>query len=244
MLENKDQEETTPVIIPAGIKIRHTLSGDQNIINRISWSPDGSLLAMPTHDSTILLWKADTGKLYKTFSKAPGLAIGATNTITWSPGGWTLASASQHGLLLHNSGEGYGELTLFFSEPTSKELRAYFEGYVKTHLERRSLPDSLEERRIFICYKCNTPFTDTQIKRRRELGFDQIRCNVCDTMISLLDQEEELRKNNSSIVSGMDLTADANRERDTASARQLASMAQHLTEIINIEISFSSLILY
>ena len=122
------------------------------------------------------------------------------------------------GMFLHNYGEGYGELTLFFNKDASKEMRTHFEEYVRMHLERRTLLGSLETRRFFICHNCDTSFTDVQIKRRRELGFENIHCSVCDTEVSLFDKENPVAQVRSPFVQAMDRTADANRERDAAKA--------------------------
>jgi hypothetical protein len=55
-------------------------------------------------------------------------------------------------------------------------------------------------------------------KRRRERGYDWMRCNVCETRISLLDREERLEVVLPSAVPAMDRAADAGRERDAAAA--------------------------
>ena len=102
-MENNYQEETLLALPPSSFKLLHTLSGHhQGTVNRIAWSPDGTLLATPADDRTICLWSVDTGNLYKTLKEAPGLVLGNTNSVSWSPGGWTLASAGQHNLMLWN----------------------------------------------------------------------------------------------------------------------------------------------
>jgi hypothetical protein len=78
------------------------------------------------------------------------------------------------------------------------------------------LPESIYRRRIFACPECATPVTDRQAKLRRERGFDWIRCNVCETRISLLDREERLVAMPPSAVPAMDRAADAGRELDAA----------------------------
>lgn len=49
--------------LPPGVKLVRTLLGHENCIKRIAWSPDGRLLASKGNgrDSTIRLWRSDTG---------------------------------------------------------------------------------------------------------------------------------------------------------------------------------------
>lgn len=120
------------------------------------------------------------------------------------------------GMWLREVEEGRGELTLFFDPVASEETRFQFEEYIHAHLRRRALAGSIERRRIFVCPECGTPVTDRQAQLRRERGFDWIRCNVCETRISLLDREERLVAVPPSAVPAMDRAADAGRERDAA----------------------------
>jgi WD40 repeat protein len=120
------------------------------------------------------------------------------------------------GVWLREVEEGRGELALFFDPAASEETRFQFEEYVHAHLRRRALPESISRRRIFVCPECGTPVTERQAEMRLERGFDWMRCNVCETQISLLDREERLVVVPPSAVPGMDRAADAGRERDAA----------------------------
>ena len=122
------------------------------------------------------------------------------------------------GMWLREVEEGRADLTLFFDPAASEETRFQFEEYVHTHLQRRALPESIHRRRIFACPECATPVTDRQAELRQERGFDWMRCNVCETRISLLDREERLVAVPPSAVPAMDRAADAGRERDAAAA--------------------------
>ena len=53
---------------PLGFTLLHTLQGHQDVITRIAWSPDGRLLASPSVDRTIFLWKAQTGQFLRTLT--------------------------------------------------------------------------------------------------------------------------------------------------------------------------------
>jgi WD40 repeat protein len=122
------------------------------------------------------------------------------------------------GIWLREVEEGRADLTLFFDSAASEATRYQFEEYVHTHLQRRALAGSIERRRIFACPECATPVTDRQAQLRRERGFDWMRCNVCETQISLLDREERLVAVPPSAVPAMDRAANAGRERDAAAS--------------------------
>jgi hypothetical protein len=105
---------------------------------------------------------------------------------------------------LRNIGEGSGELTLFFDKVTGQETRFYFEAYIQAHLQSRVLPGSLSRQLILICPKCGVLFTDEQVKVRKKLGFDWMRCSACDTKVPLPDIERELTSVPQQLVQAMD----------------------------------------
>ncbi|HKQ53487.1 MAG TPA: TIR domain-containing protein [Pyrinomonadaceae bacterium] len=124
------------------------------------------------------------------------------------------------GLYLRELEEGQGELTLFFEADASEATRFQFEDYAATHLQRRALPDTVTRRRIFVCGSCGTAVSDEQSRRRRERGFTEMSCPVCDAGISLLDREERVAAadaaRSSEVVARMDREADEGRNRETA----------------------------
>ncbi|MBD2490469.1 WD40 repeat domain-containing protein [Aulosira sp. FACHB-615] len=69
---------------------RNRLQGHQSIVQSVSFSPDGQMIATASYDNTIKLWQAD-GKLIKTLlgHKKPVMSV------SFSPKGDMLASASQ-----------------------------------------------------------------------------------------------------------------------------------------------------
>jgi small GTP-binding protein len=138
---------------------------------------------------------------------------------------YTAAVGGTGGIFLREIGEGRGEFTLFFDSATSIETRFQFEEYVYTHLLRRSLPESIHRRRIFICPNCTTPVSELQAKRRRERAFDWIGCNVCGTRVSLLDREQAPAATHLSGVSRMmDEAADDQRKLDAGLVSALGQM--------------------
>ncbi len=122
------------------------------------------------------------------------------------------------GLFLHNMGEGHAELTLFYEKTIGEETRFYFEEYVHTHLQRRALTETIQRRRIYACQKCGEPLTDSAVRRRREAGYDWIRCGVCETQVLILEREEQLTPIRQAVVQEMDRSADAQRDLSAAAS--------------------------
>jgi WD40 repeat protein len=123
------------------------------------------------------------------------------------------------GMFLRELEGGRAELSLFFEQRASEETRFQFEEYVHAHLRRRALPDTIRRRRVFTCPSCSTPVTDLQATKRRQLGFDSIRCNVCEKLVSLRDREERLAATPPPAVAEMDRAADARRDLEEALTR-------------------------
>lgn len=128
------------------------------------------------------------------------------------------AAGGNCGLTFREIGEGNAEMVLFFDDSASEETRFQFEEYVRSHVERRALPSTVRRRRIFICQECGTPISDLQARRRRERGESTITCNVCESIISLLDREERLKSIDPKMVATLDRRADAKRNLEAATA--------------------------
>lgn len=79
--------------VPAGFKLRHTLHGHKGEIGRISWSPNGKMLASPSDDRTIRFWDATTGKVLTCIRYSSGWM----NCVAWSPDGKRIATACEDG---------------------------------------------------------------------------------------------------------------------------------------------------
>jgi hypothetical protein len=120
------------------------------------------------------------------------------------------------GIYLRELEEGQGEITLFFDEQAKEATRFQFEDYVWVHLQRRALPQSVSRYRLFVCENCGVSATNTQVHLRRQRGFMQMNCPVCDHSISLLDREERLTEPVESAVAEIDRAADLHRDRASA----------------------------
>ncbi len=89
-----------------GFKLRHTLRGFRSEINRITWSPDGRIIASGCDDAIIRLWDSETGQLLHSIKQH---AYG----VTWSPDGLTFASG------------GVGNTVDLWDAETGKKLRTF-----------------------------------------------------------------------------------------------------------------------
>ncbi|EFJ40133.1 hypothetical protein VOLCADRAFT_100103 [Volvox carteri f. nagariensis] len=77
--------------------------GHSDIVNSVSWSPDGRTLASGSDDRTIRLWDASTGECTATL-EGP---LDRVFAVSWSPDGRTLASGSRDmGVRLWNAKSG------------------------------------------------------------------------------------------------------------------------------------------
>ena len=76
--------------IPLGFKLIRTLTGHQQPIHRVIWSPDGARLASGSEDRSIRVWDVKTGKVLHTLHSHNGAIYG----LAWSPDGRLLASSS------------------------------------------------------------------------------------------------------------------------------------------------------
>ncbi len=77
---------------PKGLKNRVTLSGQTSPITRISWSPDGRLLAVPSLGGAIAIWRTQSWELIFELNKGGGKVL----STAWSPDGQTLASGYEY----------------------------------------------------------------------------------------------------------------------------------------------------
>lgn len=121
---------------------------------------------------------------------------------------YTTKRGGTYGLLMKQIDEGIGEFVLFFDMYTSEDMRYHFEEYVHAHLRRRVAPENIQRRSLFSCPKCIIDFTEAQVPRRLEKGYEWIRCSVCDTKVFL--QENKWVK---SSIPAMDKSANSVRDK-------------------------------
>jgi hypothetical protein len=120
------------------------------------------------------------------------------------------------GIQLRSFDEGSGELVLFRDSDASPEAVAGLRAYVRTHLERRALPGTVEEHWIFVCQACQTPVSDTVVRKRRERKLDWLDCPVCDKRVELQVPQAVSTRAEAETIAQIDGQARARRERDQA----------------------------
>ncbi len=133
--------------------------------------PDGSLLVFPAQSTREYPDFHDpTGTTVVFTFEGPVAHVYATLCVRLSHSGeferknmWKNAATYQAhsggvcGILMREMEEGKAELSLFFDDVTGEDTRFAFEEFVYSHLQKRSLPNTLDRRRVFACHECGTP---------------------------------------------------------------------------------------
>ncbi|NTU50202.1 MAG: hypothetical protein HGA87_04845 [Desulfobulbaceae bacterium] len=127
---------------------------------------------------------------------------------------YTTVSDGIYGMFLRERGEGVGEIILFYDGPVSKEMCQSFENYIRSHLRRRALPETIQERRFVICSHCGQTLPEQQVRYRLQTGKTWIMCGYCDTKNQLSEQKQELSAAAEANLPAMDWAADQGRTQD------------------------------
>ncbi|MFD4642290.1 TIR domain-containing protein [Lentzea sp. NPDC058436] len=115
------------------------------------------------------------------------------------------------GIAIREVEEGKGELVLFHDEQVQAIVRRQFEAYVMEHLQSRA--GNVVLRRVRRCRPCDHPVDDVVVRKRLGAGFTNVRCQLCDGFVSLLDEEQpDVRP----VVAAMNSHANARRDLDVA----------------------------
>src|SRR5258708_31071076 len=111
------------------------------------------------------------------------------------------------GLLVENTGEGGGTISVFFDTGVPEELKVSFIEYVHRHLGKYATGVGRDRR--YVCPNCGKSVVDLEAVRDR-LGAkkDFIPCQKCDERVPLIDHIE--RQLESDTVARRDLGMDQN----------------------------------
>ncbi len=221
-LKDKEQEKLLLIAMVEDL-LRHEIALREQ-------SDEGSYLVFPSQSTRENPDLPDPeGKAVIFTFEGPVLNIYATLAVRLSHSGvfkrkdlwkdaitYTAKAGGICGMFLRNIGEGRGELTLFFDQEAGEDTRFYFEDYIQTHLQRRAIAQSIQRRRTLVCSKCGFILTNQLVQLLMMHGSYSLDCPVCHTHISLLKEEEQIKKAPDSLVSEMDTAADIKREREVA----------------------------
>src|SRR5205823_5716675 len=93
----KPTTETAEDPIPAGALARFGTSHFRHahIVSGVTMAPDGKTVASGSHQGTIMVWEAATGKLLRQFKAQTGVTC-----LTYNPDGKMLASSGWYGPII------------------------------------------------------------------------------------------------------------------------------------------------
>jgi WD40 repeat protein len=100
--------------LPDGVRLLRTLSGHDDAIGRIAWSPDGCLLATPSADRTTRIWDSESGACLRTIREYQVVVAAA-----FDPSRRILATAGFEGAKLWNVDSGKLRTTLDIGTSTA-----------------------------------------------------------------------------------------------------------------------------
>jgi small GTP-binding protein len=81
--------------LPGGVRLLRTLTGQDGMIGRICWSPDGRLLATPSENGTVRVWDTDSGACLRIICQDESMFAAA-----FHPDGHILATGGSRGTSL------------------------------------------------------------------------------------------------------------------------------------------------
>lgn len=93
--------------------------------------------------------------------------------------------------LSRNSQSAAAAIEIYTERDTLLAEKIIFVKYVHDHLVQRAT--NVKRRRHYICPECSSPIADLDAaERRRELGRNDIGCQICDSRVALFDDLEHL----------------------------------------------------
>jgi WD40 repeat protein len=118
------------------------------------------------------------------------------------------------GVRFDNETNNFSTVNVYFSDNTTIESKVVFLKFIYNHLEKKSIQNSLTQKRIYWCKNCNERFTDTNaIEIRIKRGKQDIICQYCDSKTELIDLLEEKFNSNELITQVRSIEKDVNSKR-------------------------------
>lgn len=143
-----------------------------------------------------------------------------------------------YGLYFREIEEGRGELGIFYDDKTNEPARIQFEDYVRSHLEKYAVQNSVQHRKVYRCTNCGFVVTEQLVSLLEKQNRRDLHCPVCGPRITIV-LHDHIRDNAPAGVAEIDVNAD--RERDFGSwivstiaeshAPRFSRWARNLTEI-------------
>jgi WD40 repeat protein len=146
----KEEDETTPIILSAGIPRRSRISsvGHSGIVGSLSWSPVGNKIASGSYDETIKIWDGKSLELLKTLK-------GHSNSVcsvSWNHDSSQIASGSydttikiwdsSSGIVLHTlAGHSGFVMSVAWNHDSSKIVSGSADGTMKIWDCKKSISD-------------------------------------------------------------------------------------------------------
>lgn len=194
------------------VALREASSGLSLLVFPSEFTKAHGDLPAPEGQAVFFSFKGSIHNVYATLAIRLSRSIIFVKEKMWRNGVVFRSRTGFHcGIMLTEIEEGKGEITVFFDGEADQETRFQFEEYVRIHLMRRALPDTVFRRRVFAC-SCGFVVTDQLANMRAERGFNWLHCPVCAQRVSLIDRTQHLTGIPSEVIPQIDQAADEKRE--------------------------------
>jgi GTPase SAR1 family protein len=104
---------------------------------------------------------------------------------------FTTAGGHVYGFVMNRpqSGEGIGEIKVFFEKEISDDQRILFLRFIHEHLKKKAA--DVEREREYVCPACEAQVARARIKRRQAASQTDVACDDCNHLIPLKDLVEK-----------------------------------------------------
>jgi small GTP-binding protein len=102
---------------------------------------------------------------------------------------YTSRSGDICGLMLEQSEQMRGEISLFFEQGTHSYTRLNFTRYVSQWLQSHTFSEKVQQGQLVTCENCYTVLPDESVNARKARGLTQMPCPVCGERVSLVEKQ-------------------------------------------------------